>query len=423
MLDMKWIRENPEEAEKALKSRNPEIELVRLLDLDLQRREAITHSESLRAEQNKVGKEIPQRKKAGESADELIARLSEIKREAQEAQDRLKGIESGFEEISLGLPNIPHDSVLRSLDKEDNQVVKTFGEKPDFGFPFKNHLELTEGLGILDFERSAKITGAGFPLYIGDGARLERALINFLLDENEEAGFTPLGLPYLVNAETGYTSGQLPKFADQMYHVTEDDLYIIPTAEIALGGLHRDEILADSELPLRYTAYTACFRREAGTYGAEERGLVRTHQFNKIELFSLVTPEQSYEELELLRGRAEQSVEKLGLHYQTTDLVSGDLGQAAAKTYDIEVWLPGQDRFYEVSSCSNCEAYQARRGNIRFRRGKDGKPEFLHTLNGSSLATSRLMIGILECNQREDGSVSIPEVLRPYMRGQESLKK
>ncbi|MCA9440809.1 MAG: serine--tRNA ligase, partial [Candidatus Omnitrophica bacterium] len=373
--------------------RIPGLELTELLSLDRQRRDAITLSESLRAEQNKVGKEIPQRKKAGESADELIARLSQIKKESQEAQDRLKEIEARFEEIALGLPNVPHESVLRSLNKEDNQVVKTFGEKPSFDFPFRNHLEVADHLGILDFERGAKITGAGFPIYVGDGARLERALLNFLLDQNEGRGFVPLGLPYLVNSETGYTSGQLPKFADQMYHVTEDDLYVIPTAEIALGGLHRDEIVLEEKLPLRYTAYTACFRREAGTYGTEERGLVRNHQFNKVELFSLVAPDKSYEELELLRSCAEDSVEKLGLHYQTTNLVSGDLGQAAAKTYDIEVWLPGQNRYYEVSSCSNCEAYQARRGNIRFRRGKEGKPEFLHTLNGSSLATSRLMIG------------------------------
>ena len=423
MLDIKWIREHPKDAEEALRSRIPDLDLSEMLALDRQRRDAITLAETLRAEQNKVGKEIPQRKRAGESADELIQRLSEIKKESQEAQERVKEIESRFEEIALGLPNIPHPSVHRSLDKEDNRVVKTFGEKPSFDFPFRNHLELTEKLGILDFNRSARITGAGFPLYVGDGARLERALINFLLDENESAGFTPLGLPYLVNDETGYTSGQLPKFADQMYHATKDDLYLIPTAEIALGGLHREEILHDEDLPLRYTAYTACFRREAGTYGTEERGLVRTHQFNKVELFSLVTPETSYEELELLRSRAELSVEKLGLHYQTTDLVTGDLGQAAAKTYDIEVWLPGQDRFFEVSSCSNCEAYQARRGNIRFRRGKEGKPEFLHTLNGSALATSRLMIGILECNQDQGGNVTIPEVLRPYMGGQQTIER
>lgn len=421
MLDIKWIREHPDEAEAALQSRNPDIRLAELLDIDRLRREAITHAESLRAEQNRLGKEIPDLKKAGKPADAEIARLSEIKRESHEALARQKDLDDRFEEIALALPNIPHGSVLRSLNKEDNQVVRTFGEKPQFNFPLRNHLELGERLGILDFERGAKITGAGFPIYIGDGARLERALLNFLLDQNEGSGFVPLGLPYLVNAETGYTSGQLPKFADQMYRATDDDLYLIPTAEIALGGLHRDEILSEESLPLRYTAYTACFRREAGTYGTEERGLVRTHQFNKVELFSLVLPEDSYAELERLRERAEKSVEMLGLHYQTTNLVSSDLSQASSKTYDIEVWLPGQNRYYEVSSCSNCEAYQARRGNIRFRRGKEGKPEFVHTLNGSALATSRLMIGILECNQREDGSVVIPPVLRPYLGGMERI--
>lgn len=421
MLDIKWIREHPDEAEAALQSRNPDIRLAELLDIDRLRREAITHAESLRAEQNRLGKEIPDLKKAGKPADAEIARLSEIKRESHEALARQKDLDDRFEEIALALPNIPHGSVLRSLNKEDNQVVRTFGEKPQFNFPLRNHLELGERLGILDFERGAKITGAGFPIYIGDGARLERALLNFLLDQNEGSGFIPLGLPYLVNAETGYTSGQLPKFADQMYRATDDDLYLIPTAEIALGGLHRDEILSEESLPLRYTAYTACFRREAGTYGTEERGLVRTHQFNKVELFSLVLPEDSYAELERLRERAEKSVEMLGLHYQTTNLVSSDLSQASSKTYDIEVWLPGQNRYYEVSSCSNCEAYQARRGNIRFRRGKEGKPEFVHTLNGSALATSRLMIGILECNQREDGSVVIPPVLRPYLGGMERI--
>lgn len=421
MLDIKWIREHPEEAEAALQSRNPGIRLTDLLEIDRLRREAITHAESLRAEQNRLGKEIPDLKKAGKSADAEIARLSEIKRESHEALARQKDLDDRFEEIALALPNIPHASVLRSLNKEDNQVVRTFGEKPQFDFPLRNHLEIGERLGILDFERGAKITGAGFPIYIGDGARLERALLNFLLDQNEGSGFVPLGLPYLVNAETGYTSGQLPKFAEQMYRATDDDLYLIPTAEIALGGLHRDEILSEESLPLRYTAYTACFRREAGTYGTEERGLVRTHQFNKVELFSLVLPEDSYAELERLRERAEKSVEMLGLHYQTTNLVSSDLSQASSKTYDIEVWLPGQNRYYEVSSCSNCEAYQARRGNIRFRRGKEGKPEFVHTLNGSALATSRLMIGILECNQQEDGGVVIPPVLRPYLGGMERI--
>jgi seryl-tRNA synthetase len=421
MLDIKWIRNHVEEAEAALRSRNPDIDLSRLLELDLENREAITRAENLKAEQNRIGKEIQENKKAGKSADDLIARVSEIKKEVQESAARQKAAEAEFEELSLALPNIPHESVKRSLDKADNVVVREFGEKPSFEFEAKHHLDLGRDLGLFDFERAAKITGAGFPIYRGILARLERALLNYLLDSNEEAGFMPIGLPYMVNTETGFTSGQLPKFADQMYHVTEDELYMIPTAEIALGGLHRDEILSPEELPIRYTAYSACFRREAGTYGTEERGLVRTHQFNKVELFSLTHPEKSYEELGLIRAQAEKLVEGLGLHYRTTDLVTGDLGQAAAKTFDIEVWLPGQNRYYEVSSCSNCEAYQARRGNIRFRPEANAKPEFVHTLNGSALATSRLMISILECNQRADGSIAIPQVLRPYLEGLEAI--
>ena len=421
MLDFRWIREHPKEAEEALKSRNPDIDLALLLEIDKEKREAITHTERLKSEQNRIGKEIPQKKKAGEPVDDLLERVGEIKKEVQESATRQKELDERFNEIALSLPNIPHESVPRSLDKEKNEVVGEWREKPQFAYEPKNHLEIGKSLGLFDFERAAKISGAGFPMYTGWGARLERALISYMLDQNEGAGFLPIGLPYLVNTETGITSGQLPKFADDMYHVTADSLYLIPTAEIALGGLHRDEIIPAENLPLRYTAYTACFRREAGTYGTEERGLVRTHQFNKVELFSLVPPEDSYDELERLRRQAESTVENLGLHYRTTNLVSGDLAQGAAKTYDIEVWLPGQNRYYEVSSCSNCEAYQARRGNIRFRREKGQKPEFVHTLNGSALATSRLMICILETNQREDGSVVIPQVLKPYLFGAETI--
>ena len=421
MLDMKWVREHPEEAESALKSRDTGIDLGPLLQIERERREAITRNENLKAEQNRISKEIPARKKAGQSADDLLAQVSELKQQVQESLDLQRSLDQKFEELALALPNIPHSSVLRSLNKEDNQVVREWGAKPEFPFPIKNHLELGETLNLFDFERAAKISGSGFPIYRGRLFRLERALLNFLLDRNEKAGFEMIGLPYLVNRETGFTSGQLPKFSDQMYHITADELYLIPTAEIALGGIHRDEILLDSDLPLRYTAYTACFRREAGTYGTGERGLVRTHQFNKVELFSLTTPETSYDELEKLRCQAESLVEELGLHYRTTQLVTSDLAQGSAKTYDIEVWLPGQDRYYEVSSCSNCEAYQARRGNIRFRRGPNGKPEFVHTLNGSALATSRLMIALLECNQQADGSVLIPEVLSPFLGGQEKL--
>ncbi|KXK32409.1 serine--tRNA ligase [bacterium] len=422
MLDIKWLRENPSIAQEALKSRDDGIDLAPLLELERHRREAITQAESLKSEQNRLSREIPELKKKGEPVEELLSRISEIKGQVEEALNLQKSLDDRFQEMALALPNIPHESVPRSLRKEDNQVVKEWGAPPQFSFPMRHHLELGEILGLFDFERGSRISGSGFPIYRGPLARVERALLNFLLDQNSDAGFEVIGLPYLVNRETGITSGQLPKFIDQMYHVTEDDLFLIPTAEIALGGFHRNEILQESDLPLRYTAYTACFRREAGTYGIEERGLVRTHQFNKVELFSLTSPESSYEELERLRRQAETLVEKLGLHYRTTLLVSGDLSQGSSKTYDIEVWLPGQNRYYEVSSCSNCEAYQARRGNIRFRRKEGEKPEFVHTLNGSALATSRLMVALLECNQREDGGVNLPEALHGYLGGMKSLE-
>ncbi|MCC6732444.1 MAG: serine--tRNA ligase [Candidatus Omnitrophica bacterium] len=422
MLDIKWLRENPSIAQEALKSRDDGIDLAPLLELERHRREAITQAESLKSEQNRLSREIPELKKKGEPVEELLSRISEIKGQVEEALNLQKHLDDRFQEMALALPNIPHESVPRSLRKEDNQVVKEWGAPPQFSFPMRHHLELGEILGLFDFERGSRISGSGFPIYRGPLARVERALLNFLLDQNSDAGFEVIGLPYLVNRETGITSGQLPKFIDQMYHVTEDDLFLIPTAEIALGGFHRNEILQESDLPLRYTAYTACFRREAGTYGIEERGLVRTHQFNKVELFSLTSPESSYEELERLRRQAETLVEKLGLHYRTTLLVSGDLSQGSSKTYDIEVWLPGQNRYYEVSSCSNCEAYQARRGNIRFRRKEGEKPEFVHTLNGSALATSRLMVALLECNQREDGGVNLPEALHGYLGGMKSLE-
>lgn len=422
MLDIKWLRENSSMAQEALRSRDASIDLSPLLDLERRRREAVTHAESLKSEQNRLSREIPELKRKGEPVEDLLSRVSEIKSQVQEALDLQKNLDDQFRELALALPNVPHSSVPRSLDKEENQVVREWGTCPQFSFSLRNHLELSEHLGLFDFERGSRISGSGFPIYRGPAARVERALINFLLDRNSEAGFEVLGLPYLVNRETGITSGQLPKFAEQMYHVTEDDLFLIPTAEIALGGLYRNEILQESDLPLRFSAYTACFRREAGTYGIGERGLVRTHQFNKVELFSLTTPESSYDELEKLRRQAETLVESLGLHYRTTLLVSGDLSQGSSKTYDIEVWLPGQNRFYEVSSCSNCEAYQARRGNIRFRRREGDKPEFIHTLNGSALATSRLMIALLECNQREDGGIDLPEVLHGYLGGIKSLE-
>jgi seryl-tRNA synthetase len=420
VLDIKLIRDKKEWVEQQLRRREPDVSLDAIIDLDSQRRSLQSRTDEMRAKQNAVSKNIAQRKKAGESADELLTEMKSVSEQIKHNTIELRECEEAMMNKVAELPNMPHESVPTDMDKRNNQVVRTYGEKRTFDFQPKNHLELSDIHYLFDFERGAKIAGSQFPLYIGWGADLEWALLNFMRDHNRDRGYTSIVPPLLLNRESTFASGNLPKFEDQLYKCKDDPFYLLPTSEIPMTSLYRDEILNEEDLPKYFSALTPCFRREAGTYGSEERGLVRVHQFNKVEMYKFVTPESSYEELDNLVKDAEHIVELLGLHYQTSLLVTGDIGNQAAKTFDIEVWLPGQDSYYEVSSCSNCEDYQARRGNIRYRPN-GGKPQFLHTLNGSGLATPRLLISILENNQQEDGSIIIPEALRKYLGGKERL--
>lgn len=413
MLDIRTIREDPEGVLVRLRRRDPEVDLSRILSLDEKRRGLIRKVEDLRRLRKQGSEEVARLQKEGhrEEAQEKIAALKRLSDELKTLEEDLSRVEHALEEELLSLPNLPHDSVPTGT-KEEKVLLRSWGEPPEFPFPPRHHLELAKNLGLLDMERAAKITGARFPMYTGLGARLELVLITWMFELHvREHGYTPVLPPILANRTSFVVSGQLPKFEDELYHCEKDDLYLNPTAESLLVNLHRDEILSEEELPLRYVAYTPCFRREAGSYGEEQRGLIRVHQFNKVELFHYTTPERSYQDLEELVTHAERILQLLGLHYRVMLLPTQDLAQQSAKTIDIEVWLPGQGRYYEVSSCSNCEAYQARRGRIRYRPAEGGKPEFVHTLNGSGLATSRLFAAILEQNQREDGSVVLPEVL------------
>ncbi|NOX44555.1 MAG: serine--tRNA ligase [Caldiserica bacterium] len=411
MLDIQRIREDPEGVLARLRRRDPSISLDRLLELDAKRRELIRRVESLRHEQNRGSEEVARLQRDGRKgeAQALIARLRELSAEIKALERELGEVQGELRAELLALPNLPHDSVPPGPEKV---VLREWGERPAFDFEPKNHVELGRSLGILDFERAATIAAARFPLYRGAGALLELSLLSWMFELHvRQHGYIPVLPPILANRRSFEVSGQLPKFADELYHCPADDLFLNPTAESLLANLHRDEILSEDELPLRYVAYTPCFRREAGTWGEAQRGLIRMHQFNKVELFHYTTPERSYADLEELIGHAEVILQRLGLHYRVTLLPADDLAHQSAKTVDLEVWLPAQGRYYEVSSCSNCEDFQARRGNIRYRPRGGGKPRFVHTLNGSGLATSRLFAAILEQNQRPDGSVVLPEVL------------
>ncbi len=421
MLDIRLIREKKEWVEEQLLRREPGISLDPILELDAQRRALQSETDEMKARQNTCNKEIAQKKKAGENADELLTEMRELSDAIKEKNAQLREAEEALYHKVSELPNIPHESVPADMDKTNNVVVKTYGEKPSFDFEPKNHLELGKLHGLFDFERAAKIAGSQFPMYLGWGAQLEWALLSYMKDHNISRGYTFVLPPYLLNRQSTFTSGNLPKFEDQLYKCKDDPFYLLPTSEVPLTSLYRDEILKEEDLPLCYTSITPCFRREAGTYGQEERGLVRIHQFHKCEMYKFAKPETSYEELDKLVQDAEHILEELEMHYITTLLVTGDIGNQSAKTFDVEIWLPGQDRYYEVSSCSNCEDYQARRGNIRYRGKEDKKPKYVHTLNGSGLATPRLMIGILENNQQEDGSILIPKVLQKYIGGKERL--
>lgn len=406
-----------------MRGKGNEEALERLSALDRDRRSLLPTVENLKRDRNQAGEQIARAKRAGEDVSALLESNKGRADEIKKLDVDLERLEQERAELLLRLPNLPHSSVPSGHGAEDNQVVRQHGEPPAFDFEPKPHWEIGAALGILDFERAARMSGARFSVLLGAGARLARALINLMLDVHTgEHGYTEAEPPFLVNAAALRGTGNLPKFEQDLFKISGDwDLYLIPTAEVPLTNLHRDEILDGRALPLKYTAYTPCFRSEAGSYGADVRGLIRQHQFDKVELVKFTTPDQSYAELEALTANAETILQRLGLAYRTMLLCTGDMGFAAAKTYDIEVWLPSQQTYREISSCSNTEAFQARRANIRFRAEGTGKSEYAHTLNGSGLAVGRTLIAILENYQRADGSVDIPEALRPYMRGLEKI--
>lgn len=418
MLDLKFIRENPEKVKDALQKRGYEINFDEFLSLEDKRLSLLREIENKRAIRNYVSQEIANLKKSHTDSSEvetLIQRMRQLGEELSEMEKKLKQLEDQIRQFILYIPNIPHNTVPVGKDETENVEVRKWGSPPEFDFEPLNHWDIGEVLGIIDFERAGKIAGSRFAVMRGLGAKLERALINFMLDLHTSKGYIEIFPPLLVNRETMIGTGQLPKFEEDLFRTVEPEFYLIPTAEVPVTNLHREEILSEDDLPIYYVSYTPCFRREAGSYGKDVRGLIRQHQFNKVELVKFVKPEDSYEELESLTRDAEEVLQRLGLHYRVVALCTGDLGFSAAKTYDIEVWLPGQKRYREISSCSNFEDFQSRRANIRFRRrGKKGT-EFVHTLNGSGLAIGRTVVAILENYQQKDGSVRVPEALIPYM--------
>ncbi len=417
MLDLKIIRDNPSFITESISLKGDKTDIGSIVEYDRRRRRILEEVESLRALRNKVSEEISISKKNGEDTEDKITEMRELSQKIKAVEVSLRETESHLNEEMLRIPNIPHESVPKGKDSSDNKFVREWMEKPKYEFELKDHLELGEALGLLDFKRASKLSGSGFPLYMGSGAKLERSLINFMLDvQTEENGYKEVFPPFLVSRESALTTGQLPKFEDDMYKISLEDLFLIPTAEVPVTNIHRDEILSAEELPISYAAYSACFRREAGSYGKDTHGFLRVHQFNKVELVKFCEPENSYEELEKIVSNAEEILKRLELHYRVVELSTGERSFAAAKCYDIEVWAPGEEKYLEVSSCSNFEAFQARRGNIRYRKS-DGKIDFVHTLNGSGLATSRLMVALLETHQTEEGTVHLPEALIPYFGG------
>lgn len=416
MLDMKFVRENPELVEKAMKNRNMDMNLDEFLTLEKQRREILQQVETLKSERNSVSQEISKMKKSGENADDKILAMRALGEKIAEDDKELKEIEQKLKDIILNIPNMPADDVPVGKDDSDNPVVRKWGEPTKFSFEPKAHWDIGEGLGILDFERAAKVTGARFTFYKGLGSRLERAVYNFMLDvHTQEHDYTEIFPPYIVNKDSMLGTGQLPKFADDMFKLEGLDYYLIPTAEVPVTNYHRGEILNADQLPIRYAAYSACFRAEAGSAGRDTRGLIRQHQFNKVELVKFTKPEESWAELDKLTSDAEDILKRLELPYRVVRLCTGDIGFSSATTYDLEVWLPAANCYREISSCSNFLDFQARRADIKFRRDAKAKPEFVHTLNGSGLAVGRTVCAILENYQQADGSVVIPKALRSYM--------
>lgn len=424
MLDMKYVRNHFDEVKARLQHRGEDLsELDRFGNLDGQRRALIQEAETLKQQRNEVSKEIAARKREKQDAEDRIAEMRKVGEEIKAKDEELHDVEEQLQNIMLAIPNLPHESVPIGDSEDDNVEIRQWGEKPQFDFAAKPHWEVGVDLDILDFERAGKVTGSRFVFYKGLGARLERALINFMMDlHQEEHGYEEILPPYLVNRESMTGSGQLPKFEADAFKIREKDDFLIPTSEVPVMNMYKDEILNGDDLPIAYTAYSSCFRSEAGSAGRDTRGLIRQHQFNKVELLHFTKPEVSYDVLEELTDHAEEVLQRLNLPYRELDMCTADLGFHAAKKYDLEVWMPGGYNTYrEISSCSNCEDYQARRANIRFRREAKGKPEYLHTLNGSGLAVGRTVAAILENYQQEDGSVIIPEALRPYMRNVEVI--
>ena len=416
MIDVRLLRDDPESLRKALEAKNESVDLDRLIELDGRRRELAKALDEMNRRRNEQSKTIGSKIKAGQDADALRAEVRALGEKIKAAEGESGEVDTEYKALLLQVPNRPHPSTPLGRNEEDNKVLSEWGEKPSLDFEPKAHWELGEKLGILDLAAGAKIAGSGFPLWRGAGAALQRALINWMIDvHTTKHGYTEIAPPYLVTSDVLTGTGQLPKLADDMYRIEAEDLWLIPTAEVPVTNLHREEILAGDRLPIRYCAYTPCFRREAGSYGREVRGITRVHQFDKVEMVQIVRPEESPGALEKLRGHAETLLQDLGLHYRVLELCAGELSFASSRTYDLEVWAPGMDLWLEVSSCSNFEDFQARRAGIRFRPEKGAKPRFVHTLNGSGLALPRTVIALMETFQQPDGSLRIPEALRPYL--------
>ncbi len=416
MLSMKFVRENFAIVEDVLKKRGIDASLDKYKELDEERRDFLYETEQLRHKRNVTSDKIGELKRAGEDASQMIEEMREVSAKIKEYEERLAEIEENLQDILLRIPNIPHDDVPVGVDEDDNKVVKKWGEPREFNFEFKPHWDIGEDLDILDFTRGAKVTGARFTFMKGAGARLERSLINFMLDlHTKEHGYKEIFPPFMANGESMTGTGQLPKFVEDMFKIKDTDYYLIPTAEVPVTNLFREEILDGNDLPINLTAYSACFRAEAGAHGRDTRGIIRQHQFNKVEMVKFVKPEDSYAELEKITQDAEEVLQRLELPYRVVTLCTGDLGFSSAKTYDLEVWMPAYDRYREISSCSNFEDFQARRAGIRYRPEPEASTRYVHTLNGSGLAIGRTLAAILENYQNEDGSVTVPEVLRPYM--------
>jgi seryl-tRNA synthetase len=416
MIPIEQIRNNIEYVKKQLALKGDPKSVDTIFSLDKSYRSYISKSNELRAKRNQVSDKISVAKKSGDTADKEIKDMRIVGEEIKSIEEKANEIKNELDELLLRLPNLPHESTPEGKDETENKLIREWGKENKKDFELKNHLELGDNLGLFDFEAAAKISGSGFPLYKGKGAKLERALINYMLDfQTKNHGYMEIFPPFMVRDSSPLTTGNLPKFSDDMYYIQSDELWMIPTAEVPITNLHQNEILSEDQLPLKYAAYSACFRREAGSHGKDTKGLLRLHQFNKVELVQFVKPENSYEVLEDLTANAEAILQSLGLKYRVIELCSGDLSFAAAKCYDLELWAPAEEKWLEVSSCSNFESFQARRGNIRYRNSKDNNIEFVHTLNGSGVATPRLLVSLLETYQNSDGSISIPKPLQPYI--------